>query len=41
MHTRRILKAVLIAMLAASLPLTMSGASHAQSMFSRGKGVGV
>ncbi|MGD9767309.1 MAG: S8 family serine peptidase [Pseudolabrys sp.] len=41
MRTRRILKAVLIVALAASLPLAMSGASHAQSMFSRGKGVGV
>lgn len=41
MQARRILKAILIALLAAALPLTMSGASHAQSMYSRGKGIGV
>ena len=41
MRTRRILRTVVIALLAASLPLVMSGESRAQSMFSRGKGVGV
>lgn len=41
MRTRRILRTIVIALLAASLPLAVSGASHAQSMVGRGKGVGV
>lgn len=41
MRVRCILRTVTIAVLAAALPLAMSGESHAQSMYSRGKGVGV